>query len=99
MNSILHITEVIKGGIASYIDELYLYHKKDDAIKFQFYISKEELDELKFVDKKSIYTFNKKKRSILFFIKYFFSLIKLSFFAEIIFLNQPPLVLYLEYNV
>ena len=77
MNSILHITEVIKGGIASYIDELYLYHKKDDAIKFQFYISKEELDELKFVDKKLIYTFNKKKRSTLFFIKYFFGLIKL----------------------
>jgi len=77
LNSILHITEVIKGGIASYIDELYLYHKKDDAIKFQFYISKEELDELKFVDKKLIYTFNKKKRSTLFFIKYFFGLIKL----------------------
>ena len=33
MNSVLHITEVIKGGIASYIDELYLYHNKNDSIK------------------------------------------------------------------
>ena len=56
MSSVLHITEVIKGGIASYIDELYLYHKKDNSIKFKFYISKQEIDELKFVDKKLIYT-------------------------------------------
>lgn len=82
MNSILHITEVIKGGIASYIDELYLYHKKDNSIKFKFYISKQEIDELKFVDKKLIYTFNKKKRSLLFFINYFFGLIKLLYYLN-----------------
>ena len=82
MNSILHITEVIKGGIASYIDELYLYHKNDDSIKFQFYVSKQEVDELKYVDKKLIYTFNKKRRSVFFFIKYFFGLINILYILK-----------------
>ena len=71
MNSILHITEVIKGGIASYIDELYLYHKNDDSIKFQFYVSKQEVDELKHVDKKLIYTFNKREGQYFFLLNIF----------------------------
>jgi len=77
LHSVLHITEVIKGGIASYIDELYLYHKKNSNIQFHFFISQQEVNELKHVDKKLISTFEKKERSIFFFIRYFFGLLNL----------------------
>ena len=37
--NVLHVTEVIKGGVAYHIDEIYLLNQKKYKLNFEFFIS------------------------------------------------------------
>ena len=73
---ILHISESIKGGIATYLNEL--YHNKNFKHDFYFFIPNSHLKYLStnILENAKIKYFNREKRSIIFFIYFFIFIIK-----------------------
>ena len=72
---ILHISECIKGGVATYLNELYDNNNKYD---FYFFIPDNHLSYItnQAINNHRVITFNKKKRNIKFFIQFYIFLAK-----------------------